>query len=115
MEDEEEGVIPPTPVPKEWDSLGSDLEIKEGFMEPGRPLVSGVDDVGYGCVGFHINGSCNDIMVPLCFQNGQTHSKNFDQTSSNHEICDIIVIIVVTLQIATIPRPQEPQASHLVS
>ena len=40
-EEEEEEVIPPTPVPKEWDCLGSDLEIKEGFMEPGRPLVSG--------------------------------------------------------------------------
>ena len=40
-EEEEEG-IPPTPVPKEWDCLGSDLEIKEGFMEPGRPLVSGL-------------------------------------------------------------------------
>ena len=39
-EDEKEEMIPPTPVPKEWDCLGSDLEIKEGFMEPGRPLVS---------------------------------------------------------------------------
>ena len=38
-EDEEEEVIPPTPVPKEWDCLGSDIEIKEGFMEPGRTLV----------------------------------------------------------------------------
>lgn len=35
-------MIPPTPVPKEWDCLGSDLEIKEGFMEPGRPLVNGL-------------------------------------------------------------------------
>ena len=40
--EEEEEVIPPTPVPKEWDCLGSDVEIKEGFMEPGRPLVSGL-------------------------------------------------------------------------
>lgn len=39
-EDEEEHEeIPPTPVPKEWECLGSDLEIKETFMEPGRPLV----------------------------------------------------------------------------
>lgn len=41
-EEEEEEVIPPTPVPKEWDCLGSDIEIKEGFMEPERPLVNGL-------------------------------------------------------------------------
>ena len=50
-EEEEDEVIPSTPIPKEWDCLGSDLEIKEGFMEPGRPLV---------CVGFHIDSACNN-------------------------------------------------------
>lgn len=39
-DDEEEEEMPPTPVPKEWECLGSDLEIRETFMEPGRPLVS---------------------------------------------------------------------------
>ena len=40
-EEEEEEQIPPTPVPKEWECLGSDLEIKETFMESERSLVSG--------------------------------------------------------------------------
>lgn len=40
-DEEEEEEIPPTPVPKEWECLGSDLEIKETFLEPGRPLVRG--------------------------------------------------------------------------
>ena len=42
--DEEEGKageepIPKTPEPKEWVGQGSDLEILEGAVEPGRPLV----------------------------------------------------------------------------
>ena len=39
-EEEEEEAIPKTPEPKEWVCQGSDLEIMEGFVQPGRPLVS---------------------------------------------------------------------------
>ena len=41
-EEEEELEIPRTPEPKEWECLGSDLEIREAFVLPQRPLVTHV-------------------------------------------------------------------------
>ena len=37
--EEGEEPIPKTPEPKEWVGKGSDLEILEGGVEPGRALV----------------------------------------------------------------------------
>ena len=41
-EEEEEDTpeqIPVTPVPREWQSHGSDLEVQEGYIQRTRPLV----------------------------------------------------------------------------
>ena len=38
-EEEEEDVIPSTPVPREWECLGSDTEIRESLVTDSRPLV----------------------------------------------------------------------------
>ena len=63
-EEEEDEEIPPTPVPKEWDCLGSDLEIKEGIMEPGRPLVSGLCVTCLlVCVGFSYRHTCSNWVL----------------------------------------------------
>lgn len=38
-EEEDDDEIPTTPVPKEWECLGSDLEIREGHFQDNRPRV----------------------------------------------------------------------------
>ncbi|XP_064386318.1 dynein axonemal intermediate chain 3-like isoform X2 [Halichondria panicea] len=39
-EEEEDDVIPSTPVPREWECLGSDTEIRESLVTDSRPLIS---------------------------------------------------------------------------